>query len=208
MPSLREIVAAHAPLLILDAASARVQVGVWRRDGTTDWRASEEEAGIGVFRGVEQLDVRLDEIGAFAFCDGPGSILGVRTVAMALRIWQVLKPRPVFAYASLALVAQALHRREIGVIADARRDSWHHFRLGGSLQRIASGALTGELVMPEHFRHWSAPPAGVTRVPYAIGDLLPSVANADLFRACDSPDAFLHEEPSYVTWTPQVHRAP
>ena len=32
--------------------------------------------------------------------------------------------------------------------------------------------------------------------------------DADLFRATDAPDAFLHEEPSYATWTPQIHRAP
>ena len=30
----------------------------------------------------------------------------------------------------------------------------------------------------------------------------------DLFRPTDAPDAFLHEEPSYATWTPQIHRAP
>ena len=62
--------------------------------------------------------------------------------------------------------------------------------------------------MPEGFRHWSTLPAGVTRTPYVLADLLPAVADHDLFRATDAPDAFLHEEPSYVTWTPQIHRAP
>src|SRR6267142_6499721 len=108
MPGLRQLAADHAPLLILDAASARVQVGVWRRDGTSDWQSSDEEAGIGVFRGIEKLGVRVADVGAFVFCDGPGSILGIRTVAMALRTWVLLKPRPVFGYSSLALVAHAL----------------------------------------------------------------------------------------------------
>ena len=34
------------------------------------------------------------------------------------------------------------------------------------------------------------------------------VWEADLLRVIDLPDAFLHEEPRYVTWTPQIHRAP
>ena len=41
-----------------------------------------------------------------------------------------------------------------------------------------------------------------------IGLARPEVAGADLFTATNTPDAFLHEEPAYATWTPQVHRAP
>src|SRR5689334_6109232 len=100
MPSLRQLAAGHAPLLFLDAASSRVQVGVWNRDGAGAWQTSEEEAGTGVFRCVGQLGCNVAEAGAFVFSDGPGSILGVRTVAMALRTWTLLKPRPVFAYSS------------------------------------------------------------------------------------------------------------
>ena len=31
---------------------------------------------------------------------------------------------------------------------------------------------------------------------------------ADLLRPAPLPEAFLHEDPAYVTWTPQIHRAP
>jgi tRNA threonylcarbamoyladenosine biosynthesis protein TsaB len=208
MPSFRQLLAAHAPLLLLDAASARVQVGWFAADGSARWQTADEEAGIGVFRGIEALGVNVGDAGAFVFCDGPGSVLGTRTVAMALRTWNVVVPRPVFAYCSLAVVAHALGRREVGVIADARRDSWHHFALCGALRRVPKAELAGELVMPEHFRHWSPLPPGVTRVPYSLAELLPRVAEADLFRETDAPDAFLHEEPSYATWTPQIHRPP
>jgi tRNA threonylcarbamoyladenosine biosynthesis protein TsaB len=213
MPSLHQLLAAHAPLLVLDAASARVQVG-WLGEknagGAARWEGSDDEAGLGVFRGVEKLGVNPLEAGAFVFCDGPGSMLGIRTVAMALRTWRVFAPRPVFAYGSLALVAHALGRSDVTVIADARRDAWHAFNLhpGGALRRVPAAELTGELVMPEPFRHWSPLPAKVTRVPYSLAELLPRVADADLFRATEEPDAFLHEEPNYATWTPQIHRAP
>ena len=208
MPSLRQLLAAHAPLLVIDAASAQVQVGRLRGDGPAEWQTSGDEAGIGVFVCLEKLGASPGEFGAWIFCDGPGSVLGIRTVAMALRTWGVIAPRPVFAFHSLALLAYALARKEISVIADARRDAWHHFQLGGALRRVPTAELAGELVMPDHFRHWSALPAGVRLEPYSLAELLPRVSDADLFRPTDAPDAFLHEEPSYVTWTPQIHRAP
>lgn len=210
MPSLRQLIAAHAPLLVLDAASSRVQTGwiVNAEPGGSRWASSDEETGVGLFRSIAALGIEVGDAGAFVFCDGPGSVLGIRTCAMALRTWNVLTPRPVFTYCSLAAAAQALGRSDVSVIADARRELWHHFALGGTLRRVPATELTGELVMPENFRHWSQPPAGLTHVPYALADLLPRVLDANLFAATDAPDAFLHEEPNYVTWTPQIHRAP
>ncbi len=208
MPSLRQILAAHAPLLVIDAASARVQVGVLAADGSARWQVSEEEAGIAIFQGVSALGLNPQDAAAFLFCEGPGSVLGIRTAAMALRTWHGLRARPMFSYQSLALVAHALGDAQLAVIADARRESWHHYQLGRGLRRIAAAELTGTLVLPEGFRHWSALPASISRTPYAVGDLLARTRDADLLRVADAPDAFLHEEPSYVTWTPQIHRAP
>ncbi|HEY1107144.1 MAG TPA: peptidase M22 [Opitutaceae bacterium] len=208
MPSLRQVLAAHAPLLVIDAASSRVQVG-WLEagGGAGRWAASEEESGIAIFRGIEQLGVDVAAAGAFVFCDGPGSILGIRTVAMALRAWTTLKPRPIFAYTSLAVVAHAQPEPELTVIADARRDAWHTFRRGHGLHRLPTAGLAGALAMPEGFRHWTPLPPGVRLTPYSVGDLLDGTAEHDLLRSTSAPDAFLHEEPSYVTWTPQIHRA-
>jgi len=208
MSTLREILTAHAPVLLLDAASARVQVGVLTAEAALTWATSDEEAGIGVFRCIESLGARPSDAGGFIFCDGPGSVLGCRTVAMAVRAWCVLKPRPAFAYHSLAIVAHAIARPGVNVIADARRDAWHCAALDSPLRRVPTAELAGELVTPEGFRHWTPLPPNVARVPYSLAEMLPRVLDADLFRATDAPDAFLHEEPSYATWTPQIHRAP
>jgi len=208
MPSLRQLLAAHGSLLLIDAASARVQVGLLAAGQPARWAVSDDEAGVGIFRGVEQLGVQPSDADAFVFCDGPGSVLGIRSAAMALRTWCVLKPRPVFAYHSLALVAQALGRPGATVIADARRESWHCISSGTELRRVPTAELAGELIMPDGFRHWTPLPEGVTRTPYVLAELLPRIADRDLFRPVDAPDAFLHEEPSYATWTPQIHRAP
>ena len=172
------------------------------------WATSNEETGVGLFRCIEALNVDIGAARGFVFCEGPGSVLGIRTCAMALRTWLVLEPRPVFSYCSIAVVAHSLGRTDLGVIADARREFWHHFSIRGQLRRVSAADLSGALVMPENFRHWSQPPAGVSEVPYSLADLLPIVSDRELFQPTEAPDAFLHEEPSYVTWTPRIHRPP
>lgn len=208
MPSLRAILADHAPVLLLDAASPRVTVGWLAAPEPARWISSSGEAGIELFKNIEVLGKSVNDAAAFLFCEGPGSVLGIRTVAMALRTWNVLKPRPVYTYSSLALVAHAMGRMELGVIADARRDSWHHYQIGSGLRRVATADLAGELATPEDFRHWTPLPSPVSLVPYVLAELWARAAEADLIRATSAPAAFLHEDPNYATWTPQIHRAP
>lgn len=217
MPTLRAILAAHGPVLLLDAASACVQVGWLEAPLHADdaplpfsarWQTIEDEAGVALFRGAEALGMRPADAGAYVFCDGPGSVLGCRTAAMAVRTWHFLTPRPVFAYHSLTLVVHALGRPELTVIADARREAWHCASIDRPLGRVPAAELSGELAMPEGFRHWAALPPNVGHVPYVLADLLPRTIEAEIFRATEAPDAFLHEEPTYATWTPQIHRAP
>jgi tRNA threonylcarbamoyladenosine biosynthesis protein TsaB len=208
MPSLSQLLADLTPLLLLDAASETIHAGLLTPNLPPRWSARREEAGVGLFRALEDLDADPASVRAFAFCEGPGSILGIRTAAMALRTWSVLCPRPCFAYSSLALAAAALDRPGVGLIADARRGRWHHHTLGGPWRRVPAADLTGELAMPEGFRHWSPLPPGTRPAPYDLPRLftLPAVMAADLFRPIAAPDAFLHEEPDYAAWTPRVHR--
>jgi tRNA threonylcarbamoyladenosine biosynthesis protein TsaB len=209
MPTLRQILSTHAPLLVLDAASTRVQVGWILQDGSAEWKTIEDEAGVAVFECAKELQKSPRTAGAFVYCEGPGSILGIRSVAAAIRAWTTIKPRPVFAYQSLALVAHNAADRDILVIADARRESWHCAQIGEPLKRVASPALSGRaLITPDGFRHWSAVPEGTRVAPYVVADLLKESIDADLLRPVDRPDAFLHEAPSYATWEPHIHRAP
>jgi len=172
------------------------------------WVTADEEAGVGLFRCLANLGADPGSVRAFAFAASPGSVLGIRTAAVAIRTWCALAPRPVFAYHALELLAAACPRPGAAFIADARRGAWHFLQPGAPLRRVASADLAGPLVTPGGFRHWTALPAEVESVPYDLAELLPRAADHDLFRATDDPDAFLHEEPSYATWTPQIHRAP
>ncbi len=207
MSSLRALLAHASPALLIDSASPRIQVALLARDEAPRSASTEGEAGMGIFSAVASLGLELSTLRAFVYCEGPGSVLGIRTAAMALRTWSILEPRPIFSYQSLALLAAAEQRPEVTYIADARRQAWHAFRAGGTLQRVASGELGGELATPDNFRNWAELPAGTRRVSYSVADILPRVMDADLFSESIYPDAFLHEDPAYATWTPRVHQA-
>lgn len=218
MPSLTQLLTSHQRLLVLDAASTRVQVGLLRMDRPACWRNTADEAGTGVFTGTKALlkeaGLKLADIGAFVFCEGPGSMLGTRTIAMALRTWSVLQPRPAYAYQSLAVagrLAWTQSPRTFAVIADARRDTWHVQNISAAgalspLQRVSAGELpAGELLTPENFRAWAPPPRPALSCSYDLAKIFPALAEGDYFRPVDAPDAFQHEAPTYKKWSAQVH---
>lgn len=220
MSSLTQLLASHGRLLVLDAASTRVQVGLLRSGAPALWRGFDGEAGTGIFAGTEavlrEAGGKLEDIGAFVFCEGPGSMLGTRTVAMALRTWQVLKPRPAYAYQSLAVagyLAWTQSPRSFAVIADARRDTWHVQAVGADgrlapLQRVAVATLPpGELLTPENFRAWAPLPRPAATASYDLAKIFPTLGDGDYFRPVEAPDAFQHEAPEYKKWSAQVHSA-
>ncbi len=220
MASLAQLLAHHGRILVLDAASARFQAGLLRADQPPLWRTSPDEAGKALFQETAPLlaeaGLGLDDISAFVYCTGPGSMLGIRTVAMTLRTWVTLRARPVYAYQSLAVAARAeWHRqpRPFSVIADARRDTWHCQTVAADgttapLARIAATTLpAGELLTPEGFRAWAAPGRPAASCGYDLAALFPLIAPDDLFAESPAPDAFQHEAPEYKKWSAEIHRA-
>lgn len=223
MASLAQLLAHHGCILVVDAASTRVQTGLLRPGHEAVWRVAEGEAGVLVFQQAEaclhEAGLGLVDIRAYAFCEGPGSMLGIRTVAMALRTWQVLHPRPVYRYQSLSLVAHALVRAGATlpgmVIADARRETWHAVpidatRQVGPLRRIPAAELSAgsdTLWQPAVFRAWAPAPRAAHDWPYHAPDLWAGLADLDLLTETTLPDAFQHDAPEYRKWSAEVHSA-
>jgi tRNA threonylcarbamoyladenosine biosynthesis protein TsaB len=220
MARLAQLLASHHRILILDAASIQVAVGLLRADESPIWFQSSGDASQGVFQGAEtvlkQASLRLDAINAFVFCAGPGSMLGTRTIAMALRMWILLRSRPAYSYQSLATAARAewTHQpRAFTMISDARRETWHSQSIAADgalapLQRRAAGDLPGgELLTPAAFRAWSARPPGVVDCSYDLPTIFTRLGDADVFTHESTPDAFQHEAPEYRKWSAQTHSA-
>ncbi len=221
MLALAQLLANHASVLVLDAASTSVQVGLLRTGHEAIWRESPDEAGKAVFiladTCLREAGLRVNDVAAFIFCEGPGSMLGIRTAAMAIRTWQTEKPRAVYRYQSLALLAHELRRTgepsPFSVIADARRDTWHRVFVKDSvspLQRIPTAELAASsepLWQPATFRTWAPSPRATRDIAYPVGRLLAAHDGLGLFAATEAPDAFQHTAPEYKKWSAQIHRA-
>ena len=221
MATLAQLLATHGCILVLDAASSTVQVGLLRAGSAPLWQNSPEESGQSLFTCtaacLAAAGLGLRDVRAFVFCEGPGSMLGVRTAAMAIRTWQSEMPRPAYRYQSLALAAHAVWSQKPGqnfaVIADARRETWHCQTVGvdggmSALQRLPLAALpTLALYTPGNFRAWSALPAAVAPCSYDLAGIFPTVADSDYFLPTSAPDAFQHEAPDYKKWSAHTHSA-
>ena len=221
MATLAQLIAHHGCILVLDAASARVQVGLLRSGAAPLWHSSTDESGKSIFTCtadcLQDAGLTVRDLRAFVFCEGPGSMLGVRTVAMAIRTWQSELPRPAYRYQSLALAAHFAWSQKPGnpfaVIADARRETWHCQLVEAdgrlpAMQRLPLANLPQlELLTPENFRTWSALPASVTVSSYDLPQLFAAATDSDYFQPTEAPDAFQHEAPEYKRWSAQTHSA-
>lgn len=215
MPSLNAILADHPSLLLIDASSQVIHLGWLRRGQPATWQATEQEAGTGLYQLLDRADLSPNDVDAFAYCAGPGSMLGIRTIAAALRTWVALRPRPIFHYRSLDLLVRTAGQPGATLICDARRRSWHAITLDSvgrpqPLTRIPEGELpAGPLLMPAGFRTWTTlPDPPPLTVPYEPPLLASTWSDEDLFALTDDADAFQPDRPTYARWTPSVHQAP
>lgn len=220
MPSLRQLLARHPLLLVVDTCATRAEASLWLAGGAAPaaMAAVEGEASAALPVAVARTLAaaggrRIQDLDAAAFCDGPGSVLGIRLAAAALRAWRVVRPGlATYSFHSLPLLAVSAPGETI--VADARRDTWHAVRPGDphTLLRVPTVELAacGPLATPETFRRWSALPAGCEPrpLPWSAASLLAAAPDEPFFREAPEPEAFLHEQPGYAAWTPRVHQAP
>lgn len=202
-----------------------MQVGLLRAALPARWHTTPGEAGTALFQSIDtclrEAGLTLETVAAYAYCEGPGSMLGVRTVAMALRTWQAAQPRPIYHYPSLTLVAHALAGhpetpRPFAVIADARRETWHHVTVDATgrvaalrrTPKIELAAGNEPLWQPSAFRAWAPAPRATRDCAYDVGALFAALPDLDCFTPTTAPDAFQHEAPDYKKWSAHVHQAP
>lgn len=146
---------AGVPLLFIDASAPQVQTGLWQDGCWLAHRCSDAPALEEIFRSVSELlrvaGLPFAAIGGFIHNEGPGSILGIRLGAMALRVWVegaqakaagTASPLPVWAVRSLPLVAAKVvlcaekagteaqrPAAGIGVFSEFRQGLWNWFTL-------------------------------------------------------------------------------
>lgn len=214
------------PTLVIDTASQQTVIGLGVAETDWTWCENGRESGISLFEGVAGLlkstETPLGRLVTVVFCEGPGSLLGIRTAAMALRTWVAggfLPEATLMTYSSLDLAGIEILRTSpqasFTAALDARRQSWfcltHPEQSSGrpSIRRIpaaASDGITGPVFLPEGFPIWNPRPESWKTCRYDPRLLESPGVRQRILRPVDRPDAFQLESPTYQKWTPAISR--
>ena len=108
------------PCLVIDGSAREgVRVGVladgrWVAESVVAAGALEATTDLAA-EVLKRAHLTFTDIKSYAVCIGPGSMLGIRVSAMAVRTWATLYQRPIYVWKSLKLLAE--HALEQGVNA-------------------------------------------------------------------------------------------
>ncbi len=211
--------------LLLDASSPQVQVGIVEEGRWLSHFQSEEEALNSVFKGVraclDQTGLDLADLRGFLFCEGPGSILGIRITAMAFNGWRSLPSHqsiPLFRYQSLEAAARLLIDDGVtppfALLSDFRKDMWNYLQVAekgsfSTLQLISREEATQFSHRLFHIRQrnlWLDPPENATSIPYSLNHFPQILAQQNLLQEIHSAEAYMPHDTEYKRWKPQRHR--
>ncbi|MGB0742948.1 MAG: hypothetical protein ACPGSB_00345, partial [Opitutales bacterium] len=173
------------PALVIDGSSSCFFAGALVSDGT--WLSQElspEPALESLFKTTDAIlqtaSLELDAIRSFIYCEGPGSVLGLRLCAMAIETWariQTIRPQ-LFAYNSLELLAAQLIQdgrisEDSLLISDWKKDTWNGLRLNktgfDSVRAVPSRELAdwaGPLYHLPARKGWQQAPENATTLDY------------------------------------------
>jgi tRNA threonylcarbamoyladenosine biosynthesis protein TsaB len=165
---------------------------------------------------LAESKLKLGDIRSFALCVGPGSVLGIRIAALAVRSWCALEPRPIFVWESLAGIARsALVAGEKGpflVAVESRLKRWHALEVAadGSLG-VPFEAEAAQLNSSGHrvLAASEAAPSVLTAhvaVPHPWSSLPIFFAQPSFLREESRPDA-LNVANDFATWSGERHRS-
>ena len=212
-------------LLFLDASSLQVQVGILRGFEWLAFCECEREALDSLFSGIKgclnSAKLRLEDLRGFVFCEGPGSVLGIRLAAMAINGWRSLPSHckaPVFAYYSLEAAAHLLLQRGVqppfSLISDYRRDLWNLITVfcdGGvsALSRVRAEEvrmLDQSLFYLNQRKQNNPPPSSIRNCNYTFAAAPRIFEESGLLRRVDGALPYSPEKPSYAKWNAQRHQ--
>ncbi|MEM9158173.1 MAG: hypothetical protein AAGB46_03915 [Verrucomicrobiota bacterium] len=218
------------PILILDASSKRCFVGIKTNPECLDYIASETEASQSIFISVKELLLRqsfgLSSIQSIIYCEGPGSMLGIRTVVMAIRAWkgaQIIPDAQIFCYDSLSLGSQLVETlpnapADYLLITDARRSSWNALdssRLANShetepsqpllsiIENADLESIPGAIYTFPQFPSWTQTHVTLQKIDYHPESVFSKAIPQKISRLTDSPAPLSLRPSEYKKWAPK-----
>lgn len=214
------------PALVIDGSGSSVFTGILREN--SEWLGISEQVGAPLeelFHSVESTleaaQLKLSDIRSFVYCEGPGSVLGLRLCAMAIETWSRLYPESAnfFSYNSLRLTASALKFSEPEldqalIVSDWKKGAWNAIRIGsetsGSTEVIDDSQLNewnGPLYHLPQRKGWQAPPENAVTLQYDPSALSQVYNEAGLLRRTEGIELYSSGINTFQKWTPTRHRA-
>lgn len=212
--------------LLLDASSRPVQVGILHRNRWIAYHKSDSEALDALFSGTKEALTRagleLTQIEGFIYCQGPGSVLGIRLACMAINCWRSLPPHrhtSLFTYCSLEVAAHLLLAKGLSppftVVSDYQRDSWNLLTVEpnrpiGPLRQRKSGEIAA-LKMPlfyiDHGKQTKSPFSPSTRaVSYHFAEVPEILGRANILQKVYRAAPLQLRQPQYASWEAKRHQ--
>lgn len=211
------------PCLVIDGSARHgIEVGVYGNEGWLAHASTEEGALEGLWYATEkalgEARLSLGEIKSFAVCVGPGSMLGIRITALAVRTWSALATRPIYVWETLPVLAQVLLKRggrtkPFLALTESRMKRWHAIHVNPlsqpaivwqkelSVEEIRAEKLP--LVVTTESAQSVFPESELCTPAWA--DLPSLMALGEGFRLEPKPDA-LNAATDYATWSGERHR--
>lgn len=214
------------PALIIDGSGSSIFTGVL---GTGyKWVGVTEQAGAPLeelFHSVESTltaaQLTLADIRSYIYCEGPGSVLGLRLCAMAMETWSRLYPESAsfYSYNSLQLTAATLRSKDPEldralIVSDWKKDAWNAISIDGDTLRqtevIDDEQLSkwdGPLYHLPQRKGWQAPPENSATLKYDPSSLSEAWQNSGLLKQTEGVELYSTGINTFQKWTPTRHRA-
>jgi len=208
------------PCLVLDGSARQgtsvgiLQDGRWLSQVQVEQGAM--EASVDAVQTVLQTaGLSLADLKSFAVCIGPGSILGIRLTAMAVRTWAAQTPRPLYTWDALTVLArvalQAKRPPPFLVVSDSRLKRWNVLKVNDATSLSAIAELTADEVKAQGLPLIST--SASSRDVFPEVEVVPSVwthlpALLPLVAIANSKPEALNPTNDFALWSGERHRGP
>ncbi len=217
--------ASDRPALVIDASGNAVFVGLLQNQ---QWLASlriEAPALEGLFTAVDQVltkaKLSFEQISAYVYSEGPGSVLGLRLCSMAIETWSRLYPQSAkrYSYNSLQLTARLIQidhpeATDALLVADWKKGAWNSVKIKsgqiGATEVVDDETLASwkdALFHQPQRKGWQAPPSGASETVYRPERLPEVLGQTGLIRATGQIELYNAGVNTFQKWTAERHRA-
>ena len=215
------------PALVIDGSGASIFVGLLGTNGKWLAQVHQKSAPLeGLFTSVESAlysaQCQITDIRSFIYCEGPGSVLGLRLCAMAIQTWgrlcECASTASYLSYNSLELTAALMVLDIPGIndallISDWKKNAWNSILIkedqSGAIVTLDNQAVSnwekGSLFYLPQRKGWQIVPEHATTLEYSPQRLTEVM---QLLKKTKKIELYASNMNVFQKWVPQRHRAP